>query len=119
MFDQAMTTNDQVIRSAMLEPIADDGTAGAALLRIAPEVVNAKRREAGLQGANNSRQRERAGKEALYRAIADAIQSKNPSLRCESIAQLVREKLLADQKSAPSVKTISRALKPKAETARE
>jgi hypothetical protein len=119
MFDLAMTTNDPVIRFSLLQPIPDDGTAGAALLRIAREVVNAKRREAGLQGANNSRQRERVEKEARYRAIADEIESKNPSLSCQRKAELVHKRLRADQKSVPSLKTIYRALKPKAETARE
>src|SRR6516225_233920 len=77
-FDQAMTTTDPVIRHAILEFVADDGTAGAALLRSAAKVLKADRREAALQANNHAKQRARDIKDKRRRAIVDQILAKNP-----------------------------------------
>jgi hypothetical protein len=109
MFDQAMTTTDPVIRHAMLKPVADDGTAGAALLRFATAILGAKRHEQALQAYNQTRQRDRGTRDKSLRALVDQIRAKNPRLTKTSAAKLASKQLTKQGKKV-SFRTISRAL---------
>ena len=78
-FDQAMATNDLVVRHAMLKSVEDDGTAGAALLRYARDVLEAKKRKEVLQANNELKERTRDVKGKRYCAVADAIRAEDPA----------------------------------------
>ena len=114
-FDQAMTTDDAVIRHAMLARIEDDGTAGSALLRYAREILEAEKRKKKLGDSNKSKKHKRDMNGKRYCVMADTICSKNKSLarNYEGLARVIREKL-RKQGEEVSTKTIVRALKRRA-----
>jgi hypothetical protein len=92
-FDQAMTTDDAVIRHAMLARIEDDGTAGAALLRYAREILVAEKRKKKIGDSNKSKKHKRDMNGKRYCVMADAICSKKKSLagNYEGLARATRE----------------------------
>jgi len=115
MFDQAMTTNDPGVRHSMLRPVEDDGTAGAALLTSARQVLEAKKRKEKLRDSNRSKTLKRDTNGKRYCAVADVICTNNKSLgrNFHGWARATRDRLLK-QGEKVSIKTIERALKRRA-----
>jgi hypothetical protein len=72
-----------------------------------------KERIAGILSANEARQQKATGDYKRYRRIADALVNKNPILRRSRhrLAQFVRAELKRQGQKAPSLRTISTALK--------
>jgi hypothetical protein len=108
-----MTTTDPVIRHFLLEKVKDDGTAGAALLRYAPEILEAEKRKEKLRDSNKAKQHKRDVNGEHYCMIADEICRKNRSLLGNNygLARATHQKLRKKQgENAPSTKTIWRAL---------
>jgi hypothetical protein len=69
MYDQALTSDDPGVVSAMLSDVEDDGTAGAALLKAALQVLQAK------SSANHCippTKRRRANATLVLRSIAES-----------------------------------------------
>jgi hypothetical protein len=81
-----------------------------ALRRLDLQEKNTKR-EVGLVTANQARRRKAESDHQRYRKIAEALASKNPKLSRHRLAALVRANLTRQGQKAPSVKTISTALK--------
>lgn len=108
-FDQALSSEDPVVISAMLSDIEDDGTAGAALLKAALYVLQAKRQYGPLLSTNEARARKSDADTAKYRKIADEL-GLNRQEGPYPLAAKVRAKLKERGEKAPSVKTIARAL---------
>jgi chromatin segregation and condensation protein Rec8/ScpA/Scc1 (kleisin family) len=83
-----------------------------ALTRIDLQDKNSKR-QAGIVRANNARQQKAGGEYRRYRKIATALSNQNPTLRHSRhrLAQLVQAELKRQGQNAPSVRTISTALK--------
>jgi hypothetical protein len=115
-FDQAMATNDLVVRHAMLKSVEDDGTAGAALLRYARDVLEAKKRKEVLHANNESKERTRDVKGKRHCAVADAIRAEDPAQgrTLFGLARATSVKLLQERGEEVSTKTIERALKRRA-----
>jgi hypothetical protein len=72
-----------------------------------------RKRQAGIVAANGARQRKAKNDYELYRELAKTLITKNPTLRRSRhrLAQLVQTELKRQGRNAPSVKTISTALK--------
>jgi hypothetical protein len=112
-FDQAMATSDPIVRYALLAKIADDGTAGAALLKCARDVLKLKEIETKTIAAGNAeRQRKASEDRDLHTNIAKTLCDEKPNLRRATrhrLAQLVQKRLKRHSKDV-SIRTIVRAL---------
>lgn len=112
-FDQAMATSDPVIRYALLERIPDDGTAGAALLKYARDVLKLKEIETKTIAAGNAKRQRKAREDReLYINTVRALYDEKPQLRRATrhkLAQSVQKRLKRQGKDV-SVRTIVRAL---------
>jgi hypothetical protein len=107
-YDQALTSHDPVVVCAMLSDIEDDGTAGAALLKAALQVLQAKKQYEPLHSTNEAKARKCAIKAQKYCKIADELglnRQDDPYLAAEA----VQAKLKKIDGKAPSVRTIARA----------
>jgi hypothetical protein len=104
----------------MLEQVEDDGTAGSALLRYVPVILEAEKRKKRLRDNNKSKEQRRDANGKHYCMVADMICSKNKSLarNYQGLARATREKLRTQGKDVPT-KTIWRALKRRAASLRK
>jgi uncharacterized protein YfeS len=68
-YDQALTSDDPAVVSAMLSDIEDDGTAGASLLRNALVVLQDQRRTKSLLAVNKMKAHKRDSKAETYRKL--------------------------------------------------
>ena len=99
----------------MVEPPEDDGTAGSALLRYVPAILEAEKRKKRLRDNNKSKEQRRDTNGEYYCMVADTICGKNKSLarNYQGLARATRKKLQTQGKDV-STKTIWRALKRRA-----
>jgi hypothetical protein len=112
-FDQAMATSDPGIRYAFLAQIVDDGTAGAALLKYARDVLKLKEIETKTIAAGNAKRQRKAREDRdLYINTVRALYDEKPQLRRATrhkLAQSVQKRLKRLGKDV-SARTIERAL---------
>lgn len=108
-YDQALTSDDPVVVSAMLKDIEDDGTAGAALLKAALLVLQAKKRGEKLLAGKAHR---RDVDYERYCKIADELRARSPDLKRHThhyLAKKVQKELEKRGEKVVSTKTIERA----------
>ena len=108
MYDQALTSHDPVVVCSMLSDIEDDGTAGAALLKAALQVLQAKKQCEPLHSTNEAKTRKCDVKAEKYCKIADEL-GLNRQDDPYPAAEKVQAKLKKLDGKAPSVRTIARA----------
>jgi hypothetical protein len=112
-FDQAMATGDPVVRHALLAQIVDDGTAGAALLKYARDVLKLKEIETKTIAAGNAKRQRKASEDRdLYINTVKMLYEEKPYLRRATrhkLAQSVQQRLKRQGKDV-SIRTIVRAL---------
>jgi hypothetical protein len=112
-FDQVMATSDHAVRYALLAQIADDGTAGAALLKHARDILKLKEIEAKTIAAGNAKRQLNANEDRdLYINTIRALYDEKPYLRGATRHKLALsvQKRLKRQGKDVSVRTIVRAL---------
>ena len=107
-YDQALTSDDPGVVFAMLRDIEDDGTAGAALLKAALQVLQAKKQCEPLHSTNEAKARKCDIEAEKYCKIADEL-GLNRQDDPYPAAEEVQAKLKKRDGKAPSVRTIARA----------
>ena len=107
-FEQALSSDDPGVVSAMLNNLEDDGTAGAVLLMTALPLLLERKQHKPLHSENEKKAHNRDVRAKKYYKIADEL-GLNPQDDPYPAAETVRAKLQERGEKAPSARTIARA----------
>jgi len=106
-FEQALSSDDPVVVSSMLDNLEDDGTAGAVLLMTALPLLLAKKQHKSLHSVRGWKSAAARRDDKEYCKIADELGLKNRGKN--HMAAQVRKVWLKTRGKAPHVRTIVRA----------